>query len=173
MDDIIEKLAAIEHKQWTHWMRSVVTSEAISMKRKERWFAGDKPYHELTEEQKEQDRIWARKVLELFKEEYDWKEEFGNNLKREQLIDYWERAKDLVTNCTKPRIIPGAEHWGETITLPQSFIKELHEKLGEALGMKTRVVKPRNPIANSVRKIRPQKINSKKIYKRKPKHKNK
>ncbi len=53
--------------------------------------------------------------------------------KIEALRDYHKRAKSLVKSCTKPRIIKGAEHWGETITLPQAFIKELHMKLGEAL----------------------------------------
>lgn len=53
--------------------------------------------------------------------------------KVEALRDYHKRAKSLVKDCTKPRIIKGAEHWGKTLTLPQHFIKELHEKLGEAL----------------------------------------
>ena len=55
--------------------------------------------------------------------------------KIDDLRDYHKRAKSLVANCTKPRIIKGAEHWGKTITLPQAFIKELHKKLGEALDL--------------------------------------
>jgi len=42
--------------------------EAISEERQERWKELWKPYAELTEEEKEQDRVWARKVINLIKE---------------------------------------------------------------------------------------------------------
>lgn len=53
----------LEHEQWMQWAKTIVTSEAISAERKARWFECFKPYHELTAEQKEHDRVWARKVL--------------------------------------------------------------------------------------------------------------
>jgi hypothetical protein len=61
--ELLETLAMLEHEQWMQWAKTIVTSEAISAERKARWFECFKPYHELTEEQKEHDRVWARKVL--------------------------------------------------------------------------------------------------------------
>lgn len=49
------------------------------------------------------------------------------------LVDYHKRAKELVDNCTKAKPIEGAEHWGDCHTMPQAFILELYNKLGEAL----------------------------------------
>lgn len=64
--DLIEKLAALEHEQWVEWSKSIVQSEKrLSFARIERWKKLWKPYSELTEEEKEQDRIYARKVLKL------------------------------------------------------------------------------------------------------------
>lgn len=62
--EIIEKLAEIEHNQWVEWSQELFKSEKrLSFARIERWKLLWKPYSELTEEQKEQDRIYARKVL--------------------------------------------------------------------------------------------------------------
>lgn len=64
MDELIEKLAEIEHNQWVEWSQELFKSEKrLSFARIERWKLLWKPYSELTEEQKEQDRIYARKVL--------------------------------------------------------------------------------------------------------------
>ncbi len=54
-DRVIEKLAELEHIQWQHYAK-VRNPEHLLV---------DVPYSELTEEQKEQDRVWVRKVLEL------------------------------------------------------------------------------------------------------------
>lgn len=58
----LERLAALEHEQWAHWtdyMLDNLTDENIS-----RWRAQIKtPYAELTENEKESDRGWARKAL--------------------------------------------------------------------------------------------------------------
>lgn len=62
IDNIIERLAAMEHEQWAHWtkyMLSNFTPENII-----RWQRQiETPYHKLSEEEKESDRVWARKVL--------------------------------------------------------------------------------------------------------------
>ena len=65
-DELIEKLAELEHEQWQKWSKDIAKNENISDDRFNRW-ANDcwKPYNELTEEMKEHDRVWARKVLEL------------------------------------------------------------------------------------------------------------
>ena len=65
--DIIEKeiepLSELEHKQWIYWSKSIANRGEISAETLKRWQKCWIPYSELTEEQKEYDRIWARKVL--------------------------------------------------------------------------------------------------------------
>ena len=65
---LLEKLSDLEHKQWIHWtkymMKSIYDEDKFV-----RWEKQIKiPYSELIEEDKEKDRIWARKVLEILKE---------------------------------------------------------------------------------------------------------
>ena len=89
-DDKREKLAALEHEQWAHWtgymldtlepllaygrgvMREASShgfgdAEAIkSLEALQRWFRQiSTPYANLTEKEKESDRAWADKVLEI------------------------------------------------------------------------------------------------------------
>ncbi|TPG88139.1 hypothetical protein EEL32_10270 [Brevibacillus laterosporus] len=61
--EIIEKLADLEHEQWIKWSKSV--AHEVLPERRERWQAYWIPYSDLSEEIKEQDRVWARKVLEV------------------------------------------------------------------------------------------------------------
>ncbi len=65
IDSKIEELAELEHKQWYDWSMSLAQDEPLSEVRLKRWEKLWKPYAELTEEEKEQDRIWARKVLNI------------------------------------------------------------------------------------------------------------
>ena len=65
---LLEKLSDLEHKQQIHWnkymMKSIYDEDKFV-----RWEKQIKiPYSELIEEDKEKDRIWARKVLEILKE---------------------------------------------------------------------------------------------------------
>lgn len=62
---MIEDLAELEHNIWVEWSRSIARSESISMPRLKRWKALWKPYSQLTEEQKEEDRILARRITEV------------------------------------------------------------------------------------------------------------
>ena len=64
-DILIEGLAELEHKQWVHWSKVVAQQENISKERLKRWKELWIPYNELTEEMKEEDRKWARKVLKV------------------------------------------------------------------------------------------------------------
>lgn len=60
----LEELASLEHDQWVKWARSLVKSEPnISSARRERWKKLFVPYSDLSEESKEQDRKYARKIL--------------------------------------------------------------------------------------------------------------
>ncbi len=60
-----EQLAALEHEQWMEWASSIIKTEAITKDRTQRWQGLMIPYAYLTEEQKDQDRIWADKSIEL------------------------------------------------------------------------------------------------------------
>jgi arsenate reductase-like glutaredoxin family protein len=60
----LEQLAALEHEQWAHWTRYMLdnlTEENIARWRRQI----DTPYEELSEKEKESDRKWARKVLDV------------------------------------------------------------------------------------------------------------
>lgn len=61
---IREKLAKLEHRQWVHWtkyMLNNLTDENIS-----RWkWQCVTPYEQLSEKEKESDREWADKALEV------------------------------------------------------------------------------------------------------------
>jgi hypothetical protein len=56
--EIIEELAALEHKQWMQWSRSV--ADEVDADRVDRWRPYWVPYDELPDEVKELDREWAR-----------------------------------------------------------------------------------------------------------------
>ncbi len=67
---IIEELAELEHDQWQKWAKDILQSEDITKERADRWKEESfKPYKDLTEEQKDMDREWARKVLKIVNKE--------------------------------------------------------------------------------------------------------
>jgi hypothetical protein len=60
-----EKLAELEHNQWMAWSQDIAKTENITPARLERWQKLWLPYDTLTEAQKDQDREWADRVLEI------------------------------------------------------------------------------------------------------------
>ena len=62
---LIDRLAELEHAQWIQWSMNLAEHEYISEKRENRWEELWCPYSELSEEMKEEDRKWARKVLKI------------------------------------------------------------------------------------------------------------
>ncbi len=68
--DLRERLAELEHQQWASWlnyMKDNATDENI-----EEWVRKMRTsYSDLTEAEKESDRFWADKVLELIAEAID------------------------------------------------------------------------------------------------------
>lgn len=60
----IEILAELEHEQWVEWSKNISERENLSQDRVDRWMSLWIPYSELSEEMKEQDRVWARKSLD-------------------------------------------------------------------------------------------------------------
>jgi hypothetical protein len=61
-DEVIEKIAALEHEQWVEWSQAVAAE--VSEERRRRWQTLWVPYSDLPEEYKEQDRQWARRVID-------------------------------------------------------------------------------------------------------------
>jgi hypothetical protein len=65
--EILEALADLEHQQWMEWAGKLLDSEQISLARKNRWLSTFMPYEVLSEKNKEKDRYWARKIMEMLK----------------------------------------------------------------------------------------------------------
>lgn len=61
-EELVERLAAIEHEQWWQWS-STVAREGLTPERVARWQGFWRPYAELDEATKEHDRVWARRVI--------------------------------------------------------------------------------------------------------------
>ena len=65
--ELIEWLADLEHQQWWTWSQSVASKNNLRIETIERWKKLWVPYLNLSEEMKEHDRRWARKVIEVIK----------------------------------------------------------------------------------------------------------
>ncbi len=65
-DDLIEALAELEHKQWQHWSKTA--AHAVPHELRAKWERSWRPYAELSDELKECDRVWARRVISLLRE---------------------------------------------------------------------------------------------------------
>lgn len=63
---LVDELAELEHKQWMEWSQNLAASEKLSKERIERWKKLWIPYKELSEQSKEQDRVWARRAIRIF-----------------------------------------------------------------------------------------------------------
>ena len=64
--ELIEKLADLEHDQWSHWteyMLSNLTEDNIKTWKKQI----KTNYKDLTEKEKDSDREWAEKVYNIIK----------------------------------------------------------------------------------------------------------
>lgn len=63
-----ERIAELEHEQWIAWSKTLVDDplNEISPIRLDRWKKLWRPYAELTEAEKDQDREWADKVISIF-----------------------------------------------------------------------------------------------------------
>ena len=66
LDELVEALAEIEHVQWLHWSQSVAPH--VPVVTREKWQRSWVDYAELTEELKEADRVWARKVVTVLRQ---------------------------------------------------------------------------------------------------------
>ena len=65
-DDLTEALAEIEHQQWMHWSQAVAADVPQTLR--DKWQSSWVDYAALTDEVKEADRVWARKVVALLRQ---------------------------------------------------------------------------------------------------------
>lgn len=68
-NSIREQLANLEHQQWGDWSKTIAHNENLSTERLRRWQKLWVPYSELTEEQKDQNRVYADKVIKIIESE--------------------------------------------------------------------------------------------------------
>ena len=64
-DDLVEAVAEIENEQWMHWSQAVAPKVLSGVS--DNWRGSWVDYAELTEDSKEADRVWARKVVTLLR----------------------------------------------------------------------------------------------------------
>ena len=65
MSGLVEKLAELEHDQWAHWTEFMLDN--LTLENIARWQRQIRtPYSELSEEEKESDRAWAKKAVKVF-----------------------------------------------------------------------------------------------------------
>ena len=62
-----ERLSELEHEQWCAWSKSLAETERLSADRSEAWRRRWRPYSELPEQDKELDREYADRVIELLR----------------------------------------------------------------------------------------------------------
>jgi hypothetical protein len=60
-----EQLAELEHRQWMEWSQHLAAAEGLSADRLARWRARWVPYAQLPEAIKDQDRVYADRILAL------------------------------------------------------------------------------------------------------------
>ena len=84
-EKVLEELAELEHEQWMKWSKTIIDNflkDSLSgtdackvrdnvLKKHQSWLKYWKPYWELSEEVKEEDRIWARKVLIITSKQFE------------------------------------------------------------------------------------------------------
>ncbi|MCL5730094.1 MAG: hypothetical protein M1165_00825 [Candidatus Pacearchaeota archaeon] len=64
---LLEELAKLEHQQWAHWTTYLLNN--LTKENIKKWTKQIKtPYPKLSEKEKESDREWGKKVLEIIKQ---------------------------------------------------------------------------------------------------------
>ena len=77
---VLEKLARLEHEQWSHWMRHLGTK--VEWKEGIGWVIPaeviiewqrkiNTTYEDLLEAEKDSDREWAKKVIAIYQQAWD------------------------------------------------------------------------------------------------------
>lgn len=68
-EEQVEKLAELEHIQWSHWTRHMLDN--MTPENIDRWRRQiATPYSNLSEKEKDSDREWARRALEITNDKF-------------------------------------------------------------------------------------------------------
>lgn len=68
-DKLIEDLSEAINSEWRYWSKDIAKKENLSKERMDRWQKlWNTPYSGLSEDMKEADRKWARKVIQILEE---------------------------------------------------------------------------------------------------------
>jgi hypothetical protein len=96
-EDFLEELAALEHKQWVAWSLSIANDKTVvlSDERLARWATLWIPYEDLSEEMKEHDRKWARKVLDVLSEIVDIFSKVAKINNRETALELIKKLEEM------------------------------------------------------------------------------
>tara|TARA_Y100001960_G_scaffold333265_1_gene437424 strand:- start:2581 stop:2808 length:228 start_codon:yes stop_codon:yes gene_type:complete len=65
-DFLLEKISELIHEEWMEWAKQI--EHEVSEERRQRWNTVYCKYDELSEEMKDKDRDYGRKVLAMLKE---------------------------------------------------------------------------------------------------------
>ena len=96
--DLLDKLAELEHKQWSHWINYQLSEQLESRDDWQKWIKqAQTPYGELSEKEKKSDREWARKVLDLIHKEISIHEAFEKQIRYVMTNNLTLRATQIVT----------------------------------------------------------------------------
>jgi len=90
--NLLEQLADLEHIQWWVWAADISATENISAKRASRWGSLFVPYKALPEDAQEQDKAWARKVLQIIEPLVDSLE--AENKRLRAALEAWKTAAE-------------------------------------------------------------------------------
>jgi len=88
---LLERLAALEHEQWAAWTQHFLSNQTPeNLERWKRQMAAT--YEELSESEREADRVWARKVLALLNKREKPAQDvpFEGRFLRVKIKDGWE-----------------------------------------------------------------------------------
>lgn len=61
--ELLERFAILEHKRWVIWSKDIAQTATIPEERLEYWRKMWVPYNQLTAEQKEYSRGWAKQII--------------------------------------------------------------------------------------------------------------
>lgn len=130
----VEALAALEHEQWAHWTKYMLDTLQPFLNGHPdshliigRWLRQiDTPYADLSEQEKESDRVWARKALEavgrfpgddvITMDEWQWVgnllDQYPDEWDEDQWVEFNERAESRF----------GVEKWQEIRAIIDVFL---------------------------------------------------
>ena len=94
--ELLDKVAELEHLQWSHWTRHFLEFQNES-NRKHWERQAHLPYSKLTEKEKEADRKWARKVLDVIYKEINIKQAFKKQIDYVMINNLRLSATQIVT----------------------------------------------------------------------------